>query len=163
MTIHPAEIPPFVRDRDFRRGTGGRWKWVLTKDLSVRFVLPLTRRRECFHGIDGDGRLWLDIWPHSIRIPMGYAWNGSSCSPDIPGVMLASCVHDALYQFSGCEDWPSTITRQVADDIFYRLANTRLRLFYLMGLSAFSSFFWARKPGDGSRVEPYHLVADNQL
>ena len=72
--------------------------------------------------------------------------------------MLASCVHDALYQFSGCAGWPECLTNEWADEVFYHLATTRLRLLYAAGLALGSSAFWARRPGDGSRVEKINLL-----
>lgn len=154
----PRPIPDFVHGVHYRRSGSGRWKWVLLKPLTVPFGNPITRNHEWFEGIDGNGKTWLEIDRYSITIPAGYAWNGSSCSPDLRGVMLASCVHDALYQFSGCDGWPEYLSNEWADDLFYRLATTRLRLFYAAGLALFSSLFWARRPGDGSRIVKHHRL-----
>jgi hypothetical protein len=35
-----------------------------------------------------------------IRVHAGYAWDGCTCAPDLPGTRLASCLHDAVYQFA---------------------------------------------------------------
>ena len=35
-----------------------------------------------------------------IRVRAGYAWDGCTCAPDLPGTRLASCLHDAVYQFA---------------------------------------------------------------
>lgn len=48
---------------------------------------------------------WVEIVPLSegraqVRISAGYAWDGCSVVPDAPGTKRASCLHDALYQFS---------------------------------------------------------------
>jgi hypothetical protein len=152
MNPTPSAIPGFDPGVHYRRGGSGRWKWVLAKGIHLPFFLPLTRRREMFRGIDGNGKTWLTIDPHSIHIPAGYAWNGASFSPDLRGVMLSSCVHDALYQFSGCGDWPRYLSREWADNLFYELSTSRMRLLYAIGLALGSAAFWGRPPGDGSRV-----------
>lgn len=71
------------------------WKYTLENDLeqgvadaaAPRFSNPwLVIER------DGAGT--------RIRVRAGYAWDGCTCAPDLPGTRLASCLHDAVYQFS---------------------------------------------------------------
>lgn len=156
MTSAPANPPLFMEGVQYRRFGTGRWKWVLNDPVRLRFDGLVTKWREAFRGVDRGGREWLNIRRDTLTIPAGYAWNGSSWSPDLPGVMLASCVHDALYQFSGCDDWPKYLDREWADSVFHNLATTRLRFLYSLGLALGSWACWARKPVDGERVVKYH-------
>ena len=47
---------------------------------------------------------WLTIEPGAdgtrIRVSAGYAWDGCTGAPDLPGTRQASCLHDAVYQFA---------------------------------------------------------------
>jgi hypothetical protein len=35
-----------------------------------------------------------------IEVSVGYEWDGATGVPDVPGCVLASCLHDDIYQFS---------------------------------------------------------------
>jgi hypothetical protein len=70
---------------------------------------------------------WLEIIPISgdraqVRITQGYSWDGCSVVPDAPGTKAASCLHDALYQFSKeiAAAWgvPVGVVIGLADDAF---------------------------------------------
>lgn len=152
MTSLPI-IPAFVEGVHYERHAPfGRWKWVTKKPLEIRFVTPLLKAADSVAGEDRWCREWLRVEPLRIAIPAGYAWNGSSWSPDLSGVMLASCVHDALYQFSGCSGWPSALDRKWADDLFHQLSTSRLRWFYRVGIAACSWLCWGRPPEENERV-----------
>lgn len=152
MTSKPSSVPAFTEGVHYERHGKGRWKWVLKKDLVVRFPIPITRRKTAFKCYGGDDRLWAVFGPSTIWLSGGYAWNGSSFSPDLPGVLLSACVHDAAYQFCGCPEWPSYLTREWADDLFHNLATSRLAILYRFGLALGSWTCWGKPPSDGERV-----------
>lgn len=158
MNSVPTSIPKFVEGVHYERVGKGRWKWRLKTDIVVRFPIPITRGKTIFRCLDRNGKLWVVIGPNTIWIAAGYAWNGSSFSPDLRGVLLASCVHDAVYQFCGCENWPYYLDRAWADDLFHNLSISRLAIFYRIGLAFGSWACWGRSPSDGETVETKHMI-----
>lgn len=54
-----------------------------------------------------------------LYISAGYAWDGATCFPDIPSIMRASLVHDALYQLLRLGHLPPDV-RPAADALMYR-------------------------------------------
>lgn len=137
--------------REERAGTP--WLYVTTRALEVRFASPIVRNLYVL--TDGAGREWGSIAPNYIRLMSGYAWNGSTCAPDCDSNMLASVVHDLLYQFSGCPFFPSAISRSWADDLFYALCRAEgfwLAWAYRSGLFLASWHFWAVPPADGESI-----------
>ena len=57
---------------------------------------------------------WLKIRPDGcVIISKGYSWNGCTFAIDTKSTYIASCVHDALYQFK--------IDKQKSDLAFYDL------------------------------------------
>jgi len=120
-------LPPFRLDREYRQLSpkegARRWRWELLRDLYTRlpFRVPDTSFR------DAQGREWMqhDFGWRIVR--KGYRWNGCSPkrhvpllgwvgTPDTSRNLLASCVHDAAYQFSGTDHWPTT--REQEDTLF---------------------------------------------
>ena len=97
------------------------WKYTLGRDDFCIVHMP---------GAKPYSGQWLEIIPISgdrsqVRITQGYSWDGCSIVPDAPGTKAASCLHDALYQFSaeiaaawGVSAW--TVLR-LADDIFLEI------------------------------------------
>lgn len=127
--------PEFIEGIHWRKLTamernGRPWKYKLLQDITVRFERPICFGNYYLH--DGNGDHWGTISPLFIMVSAGYAWNGSSCSPDLPGVLLPSVVHDLLYQFSGVNHFP--FSRTFADNLFFDLATTRLAFAYRLGL-----------------------------
>jgi hypothetical protein len=123
---------------------GRPWKYKTIRSITVRFERRICFGRYCLY--DGDGNLWGVIEPNSITVAAGYAWNGSSFSPDLPGVLLASLVHDLLYQFSGCEGFP--FSRMFCDDLFYALAESPFSPIYRLGLFIGGWACWGKiEPG----------------
>lgn len=55
-----------------------------------------------------------------LTVKKDYVWNGANVIPDHAEVMVASCVHDALYQAIR-EGYLPKETKAVADLILYRL------------------------------------------
>lgn len=94
------------------------WRFTLADD---EFYIVAMRKAGPFRN------RWLEICPTSqgraqVRISAGYSWDGCSIVPDAPGTKRASCLHDALYQYSQdiADDWDvsaSTVLR-LADDAF---------------------------------------------
>lgn len=78
--------------------------YVLTSDLERR--LPWELGNHDFR--DDKGRGWLQFRGRLAVVHSGYAWDGASCAPDFPDVVIASCLHDALLQFSGAPCFPLT-------------------------------------------------------
>jgi len=144
-----AKIPAFRENAEWRKLTsdernGRPWKYKLLQDVSVRFKDTI-----CFGAYylyDGNGNHWGTISPREISVSAGYAWNGSSCSPDLPGVLLPSVVHDLLYQFSGVAAFP--FSRHFADSLFYGLSASRLAFAYRLGLLVGGWSCWGQhEPG----------------
>lgn len=132
-------------------GLGGRWKYRSLRKTIVYFDSKLVSKPvRCF---DKSGRHWGTIRPFSIEINQNYAWNGSSCSPDAEWNMLASMIHDFLFQFSGAINFPLEITLSVANNMFYSLCSAQggkyPGVIYRIGLFAGSYFSWRTTPKDG--------------
>lgn len=138
--------PDFIEGSHWRKLTsvernGRPWKYLLRQDLTVYLDRPI-----CFGNYqlyDGNGDHWGTLSPRFIMVRPGYAWNGSSFSPDLPGVLLASLVHDLLYQFSGAECFP--FSRTFCDNLFFSLCTTRLAFAYRLGLLVGGWACWGRK------------------
>ena len=65
---------------------------------------------------DTEGRCWLQIRGSVIHIREGYAWDGATCAPDFPDVIVASLCHDVLCQFREVPCFP--LTKSQIDNIF---------------------------------------------
>lgn len=127
--------PQFIEGTHWRKLTadernGRPWKYKLIQDITVWFDRPICFGSYYLH--DGNGDHWGTISPRFIMVSAGYAWNGSSCSPDLRGVLLASVVHDLLYQFSGVPLFP--FSRHFCDNLFFSLSSTPLAFAYRAGL-----------------------------
>ena len=144
--------PQFTEGVQWRKLTaaernGKPWKYELLHDITVRFSEDICMGR--YHLYDGDGNQWGIIKPTEITVRRFYQWNGSSCSPDLKGVLLASVVHDLLYQFSGT--YPFPLLRSFCDRVFYDLSTTKLRCLYLLGLTVGGWTCWG-KQATGLRI-----------
>jgi hypothetical protein len=72
-----------------------KYKYVLEQDYTYQSDIIGKR----FTGVDG-GRIWLEIYENgTIVVSKGYAWDGTTLSPDFKSTYYASLLHDALYQF----------------------------------------------------------------
>lgn len=135
---------PFHEGIHWRRLTaqernGRQWKYILLRPVTISFGQLI-----CFgiYQLKADGTPWGMIDKHSITVAAGYTWNGSSFSPDLDGVMLASVVHDLLYQFSGVPHFP--FSRAWCDNLFFDLCDTPLAIFYRAGLFLGSWSCWGQ-------------------
>ena len=140
--------PQFIEGIHWRKLTaternGRPWKYRLLQNVAVEFD-----RSICFghyNLYDGNGTCWGMVSPQKITIIAGYAWNGSSCSPDWR-VLLASLPHDLLYQFSGCASFP--FSRTFCDDLFLALAQSPFSPLYRLGLLVGGWACWGKhEPG----------------
>jgi len=127
---------------------GRPWKYRVKSALGVKVSFDSPVCRGTYYLMDGDDNCWGVITPRSIMACQGYAWNGSTCSPDA-GVLLASLIHDILYQFSGCYNFP--FSRKFCDNLFYQLANSPLKPLYRLGLLVCGGAFW-EKTESGSHI-----------
>lgn len=130
-----AHLPDFELDVDYRALHPTK-----EGDCRYRFVTLLTPLF-IVDGLDCGGRIisfrdknhheWLRMSDSVITISGGYAWNGCTPkrysrvlrrwigTPDFKATIPASLVHDALYQFSHCRDFP--LHRSDCDEIFRQL------------------------------------------
>lgn len=149
--------PPFFRGEHYRRitkrkikRTGKSWKYNLLENATVKFEKQICFGTYYLH--DGNDACWGCITPYSITVFSGYSWDGSSCSPDLEGVMLASLIHDLLYQFSGVANFP--LSRQFADSLFYALSTSPLAFLYRAGLFVGSWTCWGKKEPGAHIISP---------
>ena len=72
-----------------------------------------------------------------VRIPKNYSWNGCTFAPDLEETLLASCVHDALYQYR--------VNRLQSDRAFLSLLSEfEFKLLYYAAIRLFG-WIWHRK------------------
>lgn len=91
-------------------------------------------------------RDWVIIYSDRIIIKKGYAWdlNSGPHVPDDIGI-LASLVHDAIFQFSGDKNWPhDKISRCDANKIYFKLCEKPAAYIYYAALCLFSQFYWGK-------------------
>ena len=148
-SLMKVQKPQFIEGIQWRKlsaseRNGRPWKYELIEGVAVKFKEMICV--ESCYLLDGDGMCWGSITPHQITVSRNYQWNGSSCSPDLHGVLLSSVVHDLLYQFSGAPRFP--LSRKFADDLFYSLATSRLAFLYRAGLLVGGWTCWGQhEPG----------------
>lgn len=124
-----------------------RFDYVLTSDYEVR--VPWECGNHDFK--DAKGRVWLSMRGKLVIVRKGYAWDGATMAPDLPGVVLASCIHDALLQFRDVPCFPlskAQIDKVFRDEMPPRLA---VRWIYWGAVRAFGGIYGAvRKPPAGA-------------
>ncbi len=140
----------------------GRWRYILTADLAVRHPWPVP---ETISFRDAAGIEWMRIAGHQRIIRAGYAWDGCTPkrhlpiigwlgTPDPPSTRLASCLHDAAYQFSGTRHFPTS--REMEDWFFLRLLQARRFSFaatYYTAVRLAGWMFWGQvRDGENSSV-----------
>ena len=83
----------------------GKYKYTLKEPLSTYSV----ELKDVYFSND-----WLMVCNGFITVNSGYSWDGCSFAPDTIETYIASCIHDAFYQFH-------FTTRKRADLAFYDL------------------------------------------
>lgn len=102
-----------------------KYDYVLTSDLERRLPWELGNHDFC----DEKGVLRLQFRGRIAIVKSGYAWDGASCAPDFPDVVIASCLHDALCQFQDVPCFPlskSQIDRAFLDEMPRRFVFRRV-------------------------------------
>jgi hypothetical protein len=78
---------------------------------------------------------WLKVNDCVVFIPKGYAWDGCTLAPDFEETYIASCVHDACYQYR--------VNRRKADKAFFELLDGfKYRHLYYWGVRIFGKLFY---------------------
>lgn len=80
---------------------------------------------------------WLVINAGHVIVKKGYSWNGCTLAPDTKETYVASCLHDAMYQFK--------LGRKLSDRVFYELLKQhgfRFAKFYYISVRLFGVFFY---------------------
>lgn len=134
-----------LSDFNYGERDGGKYRFVLIEDLVVK-VGPVTGGGT--HSFYDDDREWLRVRGEKLTIRAGYAWNGCSPkkhvagrwvgTPDFAGSIMASCIHDALYQFLHLPCFP--FKRSECDGIFravMKLKGFRLGFVYHGAVAVF--------------------------
>ena len=89
-----------------------KYKYRLSEDIKVE--LP--------HAFIFCESKWCRVNGNILHVVKGYCWDGFTCSPDIKKALLASLVHDVLYQMLKYEKIPLTDSnRKKADDCLLRI------------------------------------------
>lgn len=149
----------FVENIHWKKtGFGGRWKYLSLKKTIIFFDSRIVSKPvRCF---DKKGNCWGTIRPFSIEVNKDYSWNGSSSSPDTDWNMLASMIHDFLFQFSGAINFPLEITLRVANNMFYSICSAQggasMGIMWRIGLFFGSYFLWRTTPRDGEYCVPFN-------
>ena len=81
---------------------------------------------------------YIDIWNGVIVIKKGFIWNGCTFALNTKKTMVASLIHDALYQIK-------VIDRNKCDKIFYKilkLYDFEFSLLYFLGVKIFGWIFY---------------------
>ena len=119
-----------------------KWKYVLLRDVSVD-VVSWPIRRETFYLNNFSGKTWGIMAPTRCVVTKGYAWDGSSCSPD-RYALFESLWHDLFYQFSGLRAFP--LTRYQCDLFFYSMRKNWIKAIYFLGVRLGGWAFYGRNP-----------------
>jgi hypothetical protein len=127
-----SSAPPFLEGEHYHR-RAGRWVYVVEDPVDIVFDLLL------FGTVsfrDSSGREWARFTGNVLTVREGYAWDGPTSAPKFRGAMLASLVHDVLYQFLFTEHMRVRISKEDADNAFYDIM--RLERFALRGVYYFA-------------------------
>ena len=102
------------------------YRFKTTRDIEIGLTYPIIPNNYKLVFRDQKGKARLTLYPQTIRIHGGYAWDGCTpkvCifgkwfgSPDFEPTILASLVHDSLLQFHLRGEFP--LTREQCDEIF---------------------------------------------
>lgn len=160
----PATLPEFVVAKHYRqlhptREGRRRYRFVSMRHVRVN-CHGLVNRDSVIQFRDARGHVWMTLDKFGILIAENYAWNGCSpkrwvwpfgwCgTPDFACTILASLVHDALYQFSATAHFP--LDREHCDAIFREIIDLHgedeIADIYHGAVRKFGS--WSARPKNG--------------
>jgi hypothetical protein len=161
--MKPTALPTFFEEcyeyRQLHPVKEGKRLWRFTTLKGTRISLPgITEKNIYFH--DKNGKVWGRIDRFGIHVEAGYSWNGCSPkrwypvlgwvgTPDFQCTILASLVHDLLYQFCRTEHFP--LHKSDVDAIFYHIicmmGDTEIASVYHGAVCKFGK--WSDKPNNG--------------
>lgn len=163
----PVVLPTFRRGLEFVElpaTTGARWRFEYAADVFYRCPGLARKTVRCFskQGVEL-GR----VTPVGIWVNAGYRWNGCTPkraflgrwwgAPDYSSTIAASGLHDLLYQFGGCPDFP--VDRATADAILERLIDQAgspvLANVYYEAVTLFGRSCWNTYKTTGVYVETH--------
>lgn len=115
-----------------------KYKYTLERN----FTYSTGIKGKPFIGKDESDKTWVIIDRNGdVAIKAGYAWDGTTLSPDFPETYYPSLVHDVLYQFLGRG---MTFTRKEIDDIFLKMMqenNFKYAKIYYRAVRMFGGIF----------------------
>lgn len=153
-------LPEFAEGIHYRKLRGGKYRFQLLKDVSLKLSqLDAHTHKVSFR--DHRGTEWARIDGDTLVIRKYYSWNGCSpcCWVPIIGwvgtptpypVILASLVHDSLFQFCFTQHFPITVDQ--CNDVFYDIMKAnqfRWSNTYFGAVVDFGWFFVGKTPGGG--------------
>ena len=160
-----SERPLFLEGEHFRvnrkepKDDGHWWKYTTLRTTRVRIDFPIG---ETISFRDKNGIEWMRFTPTVcgktlMTICEGYSWDGATIVPDFCQ-MLATLVHDVLYQFRLTEHFP--FSRRECDDAFLdlmKLDRFPLAVIYWRGVRMFGGAFKGSN-GEWSKVLTTHAI-----
>jgi hypothetical protein len=134
---------------EHRYTEGPKYRFVTTAPVEIVLNQPLG-----FHSFaDSEGNVWLTIIGNRLIVSARYATDGCSPktrvfglwigTPDFLWTRLASCIHDACYQFLHIPCFP--LTRIECDQLFYELMLHDIKRLKVRNA------WWARQVAGGYR------------
>ncbi len=114
-----ASLPFWSKDMRYTRTGNPKWKYRLEKEYSRDLLPCMDDAQGTISNVRNDVRkVYAELAHGHITIYAGYAWNGANWFPDLPAIMSATLVHDALCQLIGEKKIPGDL-RRCADQEFY--------------------------------------------
>lgn len=143
------------------------WRFRLLNDRTIKLTGIVPKGRVLSFR-DSHGSEWLQICYAGLTVRRWYCWNGCTPkryipfvrvwigTPDFRSTILASGVHDALYQFSCTEHFP--LHRSDCDEIFKRIMLAHGAKPWLANLYYKAVRKFGRWDGDPSEKGEYSTV-----
>lgn len=153
-------LPEFVEGIHYKKLKGGKYRFQLLADVSLK--LPqLAGGTRVISFRDHKGTEWMRIDKDVVTVRKKYCWNGCSPCRWVPFVgwvgtptpyptILASLVHDSLWQFLHCQYFP--LTQRQCDQVFLDIMkanNFRWANAYHGAVLDFGRFFVGKTPSGG--------------
>lgn len=116
-----------------------KYKYVLTSDFKIK----LNRGWRGKYRLKANGKVRAVLNDDILTILSGYAWDGCTMAPDFAETMIASLLHDLLFQFGALDLW----TFSESNEIFFiqlKQEKFKLALVYYKAVCAFGRFFYGK-------------------